>query len=77
MLGRAWREGRAKGGRAGVDEVPIDDVERQGVTAFLQALEHDLRAGSYRPQPVRRVDIPTPDGRERPLGMPTVSDRVV
>ena len=77
MLWRGWREVRAKGGRAGVDEVQIDDVERQGVTAFLQALEQDRRAGSDRPQPVRRVYIPKPDGRERPLGIPTVRDRVV
>lgn len=77
MLWRAWREVRANGGSAGIDEVQIDDVERQGVTTFLQALEQDLRAGSYRPQPVRRVYIPKPDGRQRPLGIPTVRDRVV
>jgi RNA-directed DNA polymerase len=68
ILWRAWREVRANGGSAGIDEVQIDDVERQGVTTFLQALEQDLRAGSYRPQPVRRGSIPKPDGRERPLG---------
>ena len=77
MLWRAWREVRANGGSAGIDEVQRDDVERQGVTTFLQALEQDLRAGSYRPQPVRRVYIPKPDGRQRPLGIPTVRDRVV
>jgi hypothetical protein len=55
ILGRAGRDVRAHGGRAGVDEVQIDDVERQGGTAFLQALAQDLRAGSYRPQPGRRV----------------------
>jgi RNA-directed DNA polymerase len=77
MRWRAWRDVRAKGGSAGVDAGQRDDVERQGVTAFLRALEQDLRAGSYRAQPVRRVDISTPDGRERPRGMPTVRDRVV
>jgi RNA-directed DNA polymerase len=68
---------RATGGSAGIDEVQRDDVERQGVPTCLQALEQDLRAGSSRPQPVRRVSIPQPDGRQRPLGMPTVRDRVV
>jgi RNA-directed DNA polymerase len=77
MLWRAWRAVRAHGGSAGVDGVWRADVEPQGVAAFLQALEHDLRAGSYSPQPVRRVYIPTPDGRQRPLGIPTVRDRVV
>ena len=77
MRWRAWREVRANGGSAGVDGVRREDVEPQGVAALLQALEQDLRAGSYRPQPVRRVDIPKPDGRQRPLGMPTVRDRGV
>ena len=77
MRWRAWREVRANGGSAGIDAVQRDDVERQGVTTLLQALAQDLRAGSDRPQPVRRVSIPKPDGRQRPLGMPTVRDRVV
>jgi len=77
ILWRAWREVRANGGSAGADGVRRDDIEQQGVDAFLQALAQDLRAGSYRPQPVRRVYIPKPDGRQRPRGMPTVRDRVV
>jgi RNA-directed DNA polymerase len=76
LLGRAWREVRANGGSAGIDAVQRDDVARQGVTPLLQALEQDLRAGSDRPQPGRRVSIPKPDGRQRPRGMPTVRDRV-
>jgi hypothetical protein len=55
LLWRAGREVRANGGSAGIDEVQLDDVERQGVTACLPALAPDLRAGSDRPQPVRRV----------------------
>jgi len=76
ILWRAWREVRAHGGSAGADGVRIEDVEQQGAAAFLQALEQALRAGSYRPQPVLRVSIPKPDGRQRALGIPTVRDRV-
>ena len=64
-------------GRAGVDGVSIEDVERDGVEAYLSELAADLKAQGYRPQPVLRVEIPKPDGRTRPLGIPTVRDRVV
>jgi group II intron reverse transcriptase/maturase len=74
---RAWEEVRANRGRAGVDGVCIEDVERDGVEAYLAALAADLKAQVYRPQPVLRVEIPKPDGRTRPLGIPTVRDRVV
>jgi group II intron reverse transcriptase/maturase len=77
ILWRAWHEVRANGGAAGVDGVSIEMVERQGVASFLQTLSADLRAKRYRPQPVLRVYIPKPDGRQRPLGIPTVRDRVV
>ena len=77
MLGRAWREVRANGGSAGVDGVRREDVEQQGVAAFLQARDQDLRGGNDRPQPVRRVSMPKPDGRQRPRGIPTGRDRVV
>lgn len=77
VLWRAWQEVRAKGGSAGVDGLSLEEVERQGVAVFLQSLAQDLRAGNYRPQPVLRVYIPKPDGRQRPLGVPTVRDRVV
>jgi retron-type reverse transcriptase len=77
MLWRAWQEGRAKGGSAGVDGVQREDVERQGVADFLPGIAEDLRAGTDTPQPVRRGYIPKPDGRHRPLGIPTGRDRVV
>jgi RNA-directed DNA polymerase len=79
VLRRAWGEVRANRGAAGVDGVTIDQVERSGVGDFLDGLAAELRAGCYRPRPLRRVHIPKPGrrGESRPLGIPTVADRVV
>jgi RNA-directed DNA polymerase len=59
-----------------VDRITLAVVEEYGVDRMLRELSRDLRAGVYRPAPVRRVEIPKPDGRRRPLGIPTVRDRV-
>jgi len=77
ILARAWGEVRANAGAAGVDGQTIKDVERRGVAELLEALGTELREGRYRPRPVRRVLIPKADGKQRPLGIPTVRDRVV
>ena len=77
ILRQAWEEVRRNGGSAGQDGVTIEDVEREGVAQFLGQIEQDLKAGTYRPKPVLRVYIPKADGRQRPLGIPTVCDRVV
>ena len=76
VLREAWRRVQANRGAAGVDKVTLDAVEVYGVERMLGELSRDLRAGVYRPAPVRRVEIPKPDGRMRPLGIPTVRDRV-
>ena len=77
MLWRAWQEVRVNGGAAGVDGVTIEMVERHGAEQFVEQIRQDLRAGTYRPQPVLRVYLRKPDGGQRPLGIPTVRDRVV
>jgi RNA-directed DNA polymerase len=76
VLWQAWERVKVNRGAAGVDRVTLAAVEEFGVARLLGELARDLRAGKYRPAPVRRVEIPKPDGRMRPLGIPTVRDRV-
>jgi RNA-directed DNA polymerase len=76
VLWEAWERVRENRGAAGVDRVTLADVESYGVSRMLGELQRDLREGSYRPAPVRRRLIPKPDGGKRPLGIPTVRDRV-
>jgi group II intron reverse transcriptase/maturase len=76
VLAEAWTRVRRNKGAAGLDGQSIRDVEQYGVELFLQELGDALRAGTYRSQVVRRRYIPKADGTKRPLGIPTVRDRV-
>ena len=76
VLWEAWRRVKKNRGAAGVDAMTLAAVEQMGVERFLDDLGTHLRAGTYRPSAVRRRYIPKADGRQRPLGIPTVRDRV-
>jgi RNA-directed DNA polymerase len=76
VLWEAWERVRKNRGAAGVDSVTLAEVEAYGVGRMLGELQRALRAGRYRPAPVRRRVIPKPDGGSRSLGIPTVRDRV-
>jgi len=77
ILSHAYALVRANKGSAGIDGVTFAAIEeREGGTAFIAELEEALRSKTYKPDPVRRVMIPKADGNQRPLGIPTIRDRV-
>jgi group II intron reverse transcriptase/maturase len=77
VLAYAYQRCQANGGAAGVDDQSFGDIEAYGVERWLGELAEELRKKTYRPQAVRRVFIPKPGGSRRPLGIPTIRDRVV
>ncbi len=77
ILAHAYALSQQHGGAPGVDGVTFEDIEAAGVERWLAAVQEALQTETYRAQPVRRVLIPKPGGGERPLGIPTIRDRVV
>jgi RNA-directed DNA polymerase len=79
VLWAAWDKVRANGGAGGLDGVSIEDIEKAvgGAEQLIDRVHQELLTKTYKPQAVRRVYIDKPDGRKRPLGIPTVRDRVV
>ena len=76
MLREAWKKVKENAGSPGVDKMTIQDVEQYGVTKYLEELGEDLRRQTYQPQAVKRVMIDKASGGKRPLGIPTVRDRI-
>lgn len=77
VLAEAYRKAKANGGACGVDEETFEDVEKKGIGVYLAELQLEMKERRYMPQPVRRVYIPKPNGKQRPLGIPTIRDRIV
>lgn len=77
ILWRAWKEVRENKGNAGIDGITFEMIEEYGVEEYLLDIQEDLKNKEYRPKPVKRVYIPKPDGKQRPLGIPTIRDRIV
>jgi RNA-directed DNA polymerase len=77
ILRHAYRLAKANGGGAGVDGITFEMIESQGLDEWLSGIREQLKAKTYKPQPVRRGMIPKPGGGHRPLGIPTIRDRVI
>jgi RNA-directed DNA polymerase len=76
MLREAWKSVKSNDGAPGVDGITIREIEQYGLDSYLKELGEELRKQTYKPQAVKRVMIPKADGGERPLGIPTVKDRI-
>lgn len=77
VLMEAWKRVKENQGSSGLDGIRIEDIEAIGIEKYLGEIRKELMDGRYVPSPVKRVMIPKPDGKQRPLGIPTVRDRIV
>ncbi len=76
VLNKAWERVKSNKGSSGIDGQAFEDIEQIGTDKFLEGIQQELKAKTYRPQPARRVYIPKSDGTKRPLSIPTIKDRV-
>ena len=77
VLAEAFRKVKANGGTSGIDGETCGEIQERGLESYLAGLQLEMKEQRYKPQPVRRVYIPKANGEERPLGIPTVRDRIV
>lgn len=76
-MAEAWNHVKANKGAGGMDGISIQDIVAYGEERFLEEIETELKEGNYHPTAVKRVLIPKPDGRKRPLGLPTIWDKII
>ncbi len=77
FLREAYRRVKARGGAPGMDGVTFGEIEGSGLEGFLEGIRAELKAQKYVPSPVLRVYLPKANGKQRPLGIPTIRDRVI
>jgi RNA-directed DNA polymerase len=77
VLLSAWRIVRRNDGGAGIDQQTIDDIEQYGIDRLIDEIQEALKSKTYQPQPIKRVHVPKGEGNMRPLGIPTVKDRII
>jgi RNA-directed DNA polymerase len=77
IMEEAYRRAKSNGGTSGVDGETFEDIEGKGISEYITELREELKEGRYKPKPVKRVYIPKANGKLRPLGIPTVRDRIV
>ena len=77
FLREAYRKVKTNKGAAGIDKISFEDIEKEGLENFLTQIAKELKEETYRPQAVRRVYKEKTNGEMRPLGIPTIKDRVV